>query len=674
MPAHFLQENVFRYTPGFQVIKQAGAFELVIQAGEILYSQIGEGFVCTLVIDIEDYATQVKNNMLNTLHAHLKYLQSCKLKLYFRNVPAHVMKQLLRFFLFLFNSNPLRELALRCNYLLCRNRPAAHRFFSYARYRYFPAAMLLLACNADTSRINRVKRGSLLARQYCSSCHAFPEPRLLDRITWEKDVLPAMGERLGINSFHGSYYRRPALSDTPGAMANRISMADWDQLVAYYTSVAPWQPLPQERPQPVKSPAPPLFTLRELPAHMDNAPLVSYVGIDTLKQRIWVADGEDSILHIYNNRLQLLQQLPTASIVSDVVLPRAFTNGLAYLTCLGTLYPSDALRGCIQTLQPVPGSGKGRGQQRGLGKDSVTQLVDKGSMQPADTLQLLPGVLKDRLPRPVATLPADFNQDGHADLLVCGFGYNNGALSWLELDSTGQKAVQEHVLFPRAGAIKAYIRDDNRDGRPDIWVLFAQGDESIWYFENTGKGHFEPHRVLQFPPVYGSSSFALQDVDHDGLEDIIYTCGDNADHSRVLKAYHGVYIYRNKGHRQFEQQYFYPVNGCYKAIVKDFDLDGDDDLLTISFFADYGYQPQEALLYFENRGNFNYAVYTLPASRLGHWICMDAGDIDGDGDADVVIGNFSQGPANFPGMGSQWRNGPPFIVLENNTRRARKKQ
>ncbi len=125
------------------------------------------------------------------------------------------------------------------------------------------------------------------------------------------------------------------------------------------------------------------------------------------------------------------------------------------------------------------------------------------------------------------------------DLLICGFGFNNGYLGWLEPDSS-----QPNILMPFPGAIKAYIRDENGDGRPDIWALFAQGDESIWYLENAGHGRFKPERVLRFRTAYGSSSFtAARTCDHDGREDIIYTCGDNADNSRVLKNYHGVYIF-----------------------------------------------------------------------------------------------------------------------------------
>ncbi|HRP33809.1 MAG TPA: hypothetical protein PKV73_18055, partial [Agriterribacter sp.] len=33
---------------------------------------------------------------------------------------------------------------------------------------------------------------------YCSSCHLFPEPSLLDKKTWVNNVLPNMGWRLGI--------------------------------------------------------------------------------------------------------------------------------------------------------------------------------------------------------------------------------------------------------------------------------------------------------------------------------------------------------------------------------------------------------------------------------------------------------------------------------------------
>jgi hypothetical protein len=159
---------------------------------------------------------------------------------------------------------------------------------------------------------------------------------------------------------------------------------------------------------------------------------------------------------------------------------------------------------------------------------------------------------------------------------------------------------------PHPGAIKAYVNDYNHDGLPDIIALFAQGDESVFLFTNKGDATFDAKQVLRFPPSYGSSYFELDDFNKDGYPDIVYTCGDNADYSPVLKPYHGVYIFLNDGKNNFTQSFFYPLNGCYKAIAKDFDNDGDLDLATISFFADYKNHPEEGFVYLKNNGNLNF--------------------------------------------------------------------
>jgi len=270
--------------------------------------------------------------------------------------------------------------------------------------------------------------------------------------------------------------------------------------------------------------------------------------------------------------------------------------------------------------------------------------------------------LFDSLQRPVQITASDFNGDGKTDYLICEFGLLTGALSWME--NLGNDRYTRHVLRPLPGAVKAYISDYNHNGLPDIWALFAQGDESVILFTNKGHGRFSQEQVLRFPPSYGSSYFELADFNKDGYPDIIYTCGDNADYSPILKPYHGVYIFINDKTNHFIQKFFYPVNGCYKAVARDFDGDGDLDIALISFFADYTHQPEEGFVYLKNTGELNFLPSTLPGAEMGRWLTMDAGDIDGDGRIDIILGNFSIRDAiNKPA--NDWKKGPPFIVLKN---------
>jgi len=438
-----------------------------------------------------------------------------------------------------------------------------------------------------------------------------------------------MGPRLGIFNYGFEMY--PRINDknlNPDFYPSHpvLSLNDWQNILDYYEATSPDSLPGQERKNQIKGGLS-VFKV-EMPSNNYQNAATCYVKIIDSSHSLLVSDAIKQKLFFLNNKMEATDSVSTSGPVVDI----DFNKDNWILCNIGILNPNN---------------GK-------FGKAEIIHL-------PINEKKNLISIL-DSLQRPVQVSTADFNKDGKPDYLVCEFGFLTGAFSWVE--NLGNNQYKKHIIREVPGAIKAYINDYNHDGFPDIWGLFAQGEEGIFLFTNKGNGTFDQEEVLRFPPSYGSSYFELDDFNKDGFPDIVYTCGDNADYSRVLKPYHGVYIFMNDGTNHFKQKYFYPINGCYKAIARDFDGDGDLDIATISFFADYQKQPQESFVYFENKGNFNFQPYSIPEGKLGHWLTMDAGDFDGDGKTDLILGNFSIGPAIMSHK-VDWKKSPPFIILKN---------
>ena len=468
-----------------------------------------------------------------------------------------------------------------------------------------------------------IEAGKKLAAQYCSSCHQLPDPSLLDTKTWELGVLPQMAPRLGIFAYN--FHQYPSSVNDPNVGRNYypsqpvISFEQWQNIIDYFTATSPDSLLPAKKSSPIQM-NDKLFKAVQ-PSFIYPTPATSFISLQPNHQLITSDVVQQKIL-FFNDAMQLTDSLNIKGAVTDVI-----QDSGKYILCnTGILSPNNGKFGSIE----------------------IT------SASGVDTLF-------DSLMRPVQLTKADLNKDGKDDFVVCEFGNLKGALSWLQYTDTGYV---RHVIRAVPGAIHAYINDYNHDGLPDIWALFAQGDEGIFLFTNKGNGNFDTKQILQFLPSYGSSSFELDDINKDGFADIIYTCGDNADYSPVLKPYHGVYIFLNDGKNNFTQKYFYPVNGCYKAIARDFDNDGDLDIATISFFADYTHQPEEGFVYLKNEGNFKFQPYSLPQTKYGRWLTMDAGDIDGDGKIDLVLANFSVAPS-MAKKEIDWTKQPEFLLLKN---------
>jgi hypothetical protein len=483
-------------------------------------------------------------------------------------------------------------------------------------------AALLVSCGPSEQE-KLVKEGRNLAKIYCGNCHLTPDPSLLDKVTWRDGVLPGMAERLGIEVLEGNIYLHSKQS--------ALSSTEWQKLIRYYEILAP-ESLPgnqEKRPKKLESA---LFTT-VLPQQDSVNASTMLVRIDSTDHSIYIGRADRPALLNYNSRLrkELVASLPSPPV--DLFLTPE-SPGQNMLTCMGGMQALDFTIGQVFQFEKAH-----RGKPNLISKDLI---------------------------RPIETKPIDHNNDGLMDYTICAFGHNQGGLYLLK--QLSDQKFEKVVLRAQPGATLTNIRDFNEDGWPDIMALFAHGDEGIWIFINDQKGGFTERNVLRFPSVFGSSSFQLADMNGDGMEDIVYTAGDNSDYSRILKPYHGLYIFTNTGNFNFKQTFFYPINGCTKAIVADFNKDGKPEIATIAFFADLKNRPFEKFLLFEQdpANSLNFTPASLGIDSLGRWIAMDAADWDGDGDMDIVLGNFSRGFLNQDNLLPAWNTRIPFVILENN--------
>lgn len=469
--------------------------------------------------------------------------------------------------------------------------------------------------------------GKSLSLMYCKSCHQYPAAGLLDQQTWKKSVLPAMAPRLGIRVYTEDQY----VNDPSAKSA--IAYDDWLKIVDYYSHAAP------KKLQPAKAPVLPLkdwanFSVLK-PAHEVPLATTTMVTFDTIGNRIYTSDRMNSSVFQWSDQFKLQSSVKFASPAVDVNFQKE-SNGEEWgtFTFIGSMDAIDVSNGFVSRIP--------------LKKLNVQNNIQIAS----------------QLPRPVQSITADLDKDGLQDWVNCGFGHNFGGLYWYKQLPGGK--FEKHIISNMPGAEHAVIGDFNSDGWPDIACLFAQADEGIWFFLNNHHGGFTTQNILKFPPVYGSSSFQLIDFNHDGQLDILYTSGDNSDYSKILKPYHGVYIFLNQGDFKFKQAWFYPVNGATKAVTADFNGDGKLGIALIAFFSDLKRNPAEGFTYFEQDQPMHFIPHNLPIYKLGRWICMDVKDYNGDGRPDIILGNFSMGFINDRDVKPDWNTHLPFIVLKNN--------
>ena len=252
---------------------------------------------------------------------------------------------------------------------------------------------------------------------------------------------------------------------------------------------------------------------------------------------------------------------------------------------------------------------------------------DAGKRRPPAVHEPRPG---QRIARVADVEAGDLDGDGDLDLAVAGFGYDDGETAGSKTRAGWQ--FEQHVLLRLSGADQRGHRRHQPRRRLDIVALVSQEWEEIWAFVNDGRGHFTPKMIWgSTDPDFGSSWTHVADLDRDGDPDIVYSNGDAFDYAPAnSRPWHGVQWLENTGNLQFDFHRIADLSGASSLQAADIDGDGDLDVVVVSANNNWDDPEAPSLVWLENNGRMQFTMHAIAGSPT-HLITLAVGDLDGDG-------------------------------------------
>ena len=254
---------------------------------------------------------------------------------------------------------------------------------------------------------------------------------------------------------------------------------------------------------------------------------------------------------------------------------------------------------------------------------------------------------------------ADVNGDGLDDFYVCGARGQAGALMIQQQDGTFV-SVDNNIFNAdaRCEDVDAIFFDANGDAKPDLYVVSGgnetSGKDSALLdrlYLNDGKGHFFKSMDALSAIFENKSCVAAADVDHDGDMDIF--TGTLAD-ANAYGIPQTSYLLINDGKAHFTTAgsniiSLNEIGIVTAASFTDVNKDGWADLLVTGEWM-------PMTVFINNKGHFNASGI---ANSTGWWQSVFVDDINGDGNPDILAGNWGWNNKFYSG-----KNGPVKLYVK----------
>ena len=241
----------------------------------------------------------------------------------------------------------------------------------------------------------------------------------------------------------------------------------------------------------------------------------------------------------------------------------------------------------------------------------------------------------------------DVNSDGRLDIVASGVSDATGTRTcdvYENVDGNGT-FMALNVGFPQVSEGAVASGDVDNDGWMDILLMGSDlmGTRYTRLYRNNGNETFTPVNIPL--PHLSNGDLAIQDLDNDGLQDLILLGRDAANEPMVR-------IYRNLGGLTFEElSHTLPDLSDGRFMLTDFNNDGSVDLFV---FGRSRSGQSVVRLFWNDKGTFNESTLNFPGLSGG---TLRSADLDNDGFYDLFYSGFDQ---NSPPV---WQS----IVYRNNS-------